>query len=454
MISQILGNLIFILLIVLANAFFVASEWAIVKVRASQIDLKIKKGHRRAEIAKHIVQHLDAYLSTTQLGITLTSLGLGWIGEPLLASMIRDPLIACGISNDQTVHAIAFVVSFGILTYLQIIIGELAPRYLAIQYPEGTSLLVAYPLQLFNRVFRPFIWMLTRSSNFLISAMGISPPGQSMELVHSAEELEYLVTEGAKSGALNKTEQEMISSIFEFSTTTAREIMVPRTDVTAIDVELPRDRVIQIVTEEGYSRLPVYKDSLDNIIGIIYTKDLISLLQHRDLIVLQDIIRPAYFIPESMKISLLMKDLQDRKMHMAVAVDEFGGTQGIVTMEDILEEIVGEIHDEYDEVRKDIEQTTEGAAIINPRISIPDFNEKFAEKFGVTIPENPDYETISGFLSKLTGHIPEISEEIRFEKLLFTVTRKTQRRIRQVRVRCLPDGQTAPNRTADSGNAG
>jgi CBS domain containing-hemolysin-like protein len=430
MLSQIVGNLIFILLLVFANGFFVAAEFAIVKVRLTQIELKIQKGHHRAILAKHIVDHLDAYLSATQLGITLSTLGLGWVGEPLLADMLIQPLGVIGVMDINTIHAVSFVISFGILTFLQIILGELMPRYLAIQYPEAMSMLVSVPLQLFYKIFKPFIWVLTGTANFLLRAIGITP-SKVGEIVHSPEELELIVAQGVKSGGLNKTEQELISSIFEFSTTTAKEIMIPRTDVVAIKFDTPRDRLIQIVTEEGYSRMPVYKDSIDNIIGLIYTKDLISLLEHRDLIVLQDIIRPAYFVPDAIKISKLMKELQDRKMHMAIVVDEFGGTQGIVTMEDILEEIVGEIHDEYDEVLKDVEQSTDGSALVNARMNINDFNEKFEGE----IPEDPEYETLNGFLSKITGHIPEMNEDIRYNNLQFTVIKKSQRRIRQVKVK-------------------
>jgi len=435
MLSQIIGNIIFIFLLVFSNGFFVAAEFAIVKVRGTQIELKIQSGHRRARLAKHIVEHLDAYLSATQLGITLSTLGLGWVGEPLLADMLIAPLISMGIVSEQTIHAISFVISFAILTFLQITLGELGPRYLAIQHPEATSLLVSLPLQIFYRLFKPFIWILTGASNFMLKLVGINPV-KTGELVHSAEELELIVTEGARSGGLNKTEQELITSIFEFSNTTAKEIMVPRTDVVAINYDISRDKLIQIVTEEGYSRMPVYRDSIDNVVGLIYTKDLISLLEHRDLIVLQDIIRPSYFVPGAMKISKLMKDLQDRKMHMAVVVDEFGGTEGIVTMEDILEEIVGEIHDEYDEVLKDVEQSTDGSALVNAKMDIKDFNEKFQTE----VPDASEYETIGGFLAKHTGHIPEQNEEIRFENLHFTIVKKSQRRLRQVKIKKIVSG--------------
>jgi CBS domain containing-hemolysin-like protein len=289
----------------------------------------------------------------------------------------------------------------------------------------------------FYRIFRPFIWVLNRTSNFLLSWVGI-PPAQTGERLHSAEELELIVSEGARSGMLDKTEQELISSIFEFSTTTAREVMVPRTEVIAIDVSTPRDRLIRIVTDEGYSRMPVYKDSIDNIIGVIYTKDLISMLEHRDLIVLQDILRPPFFVPSSIRISQLMRDLQEQKIHMAVVVDEFGGTEGIITMEDILEEIVGEIHDEYDEVRKDVERSADGSAIVNGNITIDAFN----EQFGSDIPEDPEYDTLNGFLSKMTGSIPDLHEEVAYGNMVFTVEKRSHRRIRQVKVRKAPSAQS------------
>lgn len=432
MIAQEIGNIIIILLLVLANGFFVAAEFAIVKVRSSQIAEKIKRGHRGAVLAKNIVEHLDAYLSATQLGITLASLGLGWVGEPLLADMLRGPLAAVGIIGENAVHAISFGVSFGILTFLHIILGELAPKSLAIRHPVATTLLVSRPLQLFYRIFQPAIWLLNGSANFLLRLLGM-PPSSASELLHSPEELQILVTEGAKSGVFNKMEQELISSIFEFSNTIAKEIMVPRTDMVAVEITTPREKLIRIVSEEGYSRMPVYKETIDNIVGIIYTKDLINLLEHRDLIVLQDIIRPAYFVPNTIKISQLMRELQERKIHMAIVVDEFGGTEGIITMEDILEEIVGEIHDEYDEVLKDVEQSADGSALVNGRISISDFNQKFS----TDIPEDGEYETLSGFLHKITGHIPEPNEEIRYQNLQFTIMKKSQRRIRQVKVRKL-----------------
>jgi CBS domain containing-hemolysin-like protein len=246
----------------------------------------------------------------------------------------------------------------------------------------------------------------------------------------SEEELRQVLEASSISGAIDKTEHELIKSIFEFTDTTVKEIMVPRPDVVALDILMPRDVLVHKVIEEGYSRLPVYRGSIDNIIGLVYSKDLLSLLEHRDLIVLQDIIRPAYFVPESKQISQLLREFQQRKAHLAIVIDEFGGTEGIITMEDIVEEIVGEIHDEYDEVSKAIEPAKDGSIIVDARTSVPDFNEQFA----AAIPESSDYETLAGFLQKTTGRLPDVNEEIPFRTFTFKILSKTARRIRQVRV--------------------
>ncbi len=249
----------------------------------------------------------------------------------------------------------------------------------------------------------------------------------------SEEEVKQLLEEGERSGAIDTREHELIKSIFEFTDTTVKEIMVPRTDVVAVELSTPRDTLIQMLIDEGYSRIPVFKETIDHIVGIIYTKDLISMLEHRDLILLQDIIRPPYYVPESKKISDLMRELQAKRQHMAIVIDEFGGTEGIVTMEDIVEEIVGEIHDEYDEEHREFETTSDGSTIISAGMNVHDFN----ERFHVEIPDDVDYETVSGFLHKHTGRIPDLHEEIRCNNISFIVVKKNERRIRQLKVKTL-----------------
>lgn len=246
----------------------------------------------------------------------------------------------------------------------------------------------------------------------------------------SEEEFKQVLEASTISGTLDKTEHDLIKSILEFTDTTVKEIMVPRPDVVALDISMPRDVLVRKVIEEGYSRLPVYRDTVDHIIGVIYSKDLLSLLEHRDLIVLQDIVRPAYFVPESKKISQLLREFQLKKAHLAIVIDEFGGTEGIITMEDIIEEIVGEIHDEYDEVSRSIEQTRDGSVIVDAHLSIGDFNQQFKAQ----LPEAPEYETLAGFIQKELGRLPDVGETITYQTLTFAVQSKTARRIRLVRV--------------------
>jgi CBS domain containing-hemolysin-like protein len=246
----------------------------------------------------------------------------------------------------------------------------------------------------------------------------------------SEDELKQVIDAGSLSGAIDKTEHELIKSILQFSDITSKEIMVPRPDIVALDITMSRDILVRKVIEEGYSRLPVYKGTIDHIIGVIYSKDLLSLLEHRSLIILQDIIRPAYFVPESKKISQLLREFQQHKVHIGIVIDEYGGTEGIVTMEDIVEEIVGDIMDEYDEALKSIEQAGDGSVIVDAALSITEFNHQFRFK----LPEAPEYETLAGFLQTVTGRLPELNEEIKTTNFVFMILSKSARRIRQVRV--------------------
>jgi len=428
-VESILFEVISVILLILANAFFVAAEFAIVKVRSTQIQALAEKNNRRAKLALNVVSHVDEYLSATQLGITMTSLGLGWIGEPVTAKILEPVFSALSITNPNTIHAISLTVGFIIITALHIVIGEQAPKMIAIKFAKRTVLFVSIPLNIFYNILRPAIWLLNNSSNLLLRTLGIQPVAE-MERFHSEEELRLLISEGRKSGAIDQTEHQLIEKIFEFNDKQVKEIMVPRNHMIAININETRDKIFQIVIEEGFSRLPVYKDTIDNIIGIIYTKDLISAAEHRELITLQDIIRPAYFAASTKQIGNLLKELQKNKVHMAIVVDEYGGVEGLITIEDIIEEIVGEIQDEYDVEAQQVVSEKSGVYLVNPIISIEDFN----KKFNTTIPEDTDYQTLNGFLQKVTGHIPEVYERIDYKGMSFVVTKKAGNRILQVRV--------------------
>jgi len=249
----------------------------------------------------------------------------------------------------------------------------------------------------------------------------------------SEEELEQVIDAGTLSGAIDKTEHELIKSILQFSDITAKEIMVPRPDIVALDIDMPRDSIVHRVIEEGYSRLPVYRGTIDHIIGIVYSKDLLSLLEHRDLIILQDIIRPAFFVPESIKISKLLRQFQQNKVHLGIVIDEFGGTEGLITIEDIIEEIVGDILDEYDEAHRPMPAGRDGNTVVDAAITIAEFNRQFQAQ----IPETSDYETLAGYLQFITGRLPEPNEEIRAPHFVFHIVSKSARRIRQISVRAI-----------------
>ncbi|HRI86216.1 MAG TPA: hemolysin family protein [Ignavibacteria bacterium] len=431
--KTIIFDLFLLLFFVLLNALFVAAEFAIVKVRKTQLNTVDIKNSRKGKLAFKLITHLDEYLAATQFGITISSLGLGWIGEPVTARILEPVFSLLSIEDPKTIHTISLGVGFLIITFLHIILGELAPKSIAIRYPKQTTLFIALPLQIFYLFFKPAIYVLNGTANYILKLFGLNPATES-ERFHSEEEIRQLITEGTLSGKIDETESKIIQKVFDFNDKTANEVMIPRNIMFAIDVEEKREVIIQKVIEEGYSRIPVYKDSLDNIIGIIYSKDIISAAEHKELIVLQDIIRPAHFIPETKQIGEILKDFQRKHIHLGIVVNEHGGVEGLITLEDIIEEIVGEIEDEYDSTPDQIKSQKKGIYLVNPEITIEDFNEKFE----ANIPnDNEDYHTLSGFLQEVTGHVPEIYERIDYQGIVITVMKKSGNKLLQVKVQKL-----------------
>ena len=367
-------NVLLTILLVLLNAFFVAAEFAIVKVRASQIQLRGQSGSNVARVTEHIVNHLDVYLSATQLGITIASLGLGWIGESVVAEIFIAVFGLAHISlSPETIHKLALPPAFFTITALHIVLGELAPKSVAVQYSERTALFIALPLRAFYFVFKPLIWVLNGTANGLLQLIGIKPISQHE--LYSTEELRLILDQGKETGAIKSAEHELITNVFEFSERTVRQIMVPRTRIVALDIKTPGDRLIDFFIEEGFSRVPVYQGSIDNVIGVVHAKDFIALMRNPDLIILHDLLRPAYFVPETTRINKLLQEFQRKRIHMAIVVDEFGGTSGMVTFEDILEELVGEIQDEYDEEKPIVEKVGEHEYNVRAAAAITDANE-------------------------------------------------------------------------------
>ena len=431
-------DLFLLLLFVMLNALFVAAEFALVKVRKTQIQESELKTDKKARIAMKQITHLDSYLAATQFGITISSLGLGWIGEPVTSRILEPIYHLIGIEDPKTVQTISLTVGFIIITFLHIVLGELAPKSLAIRHPKATTLFVAIPLNVFYLIFRPFISLLNGMANRILMLFGIQPASEH-ERSHSEEEIRILIAEGTKSGEIDATEHALIEKIFDFNDKVAKDVMVPRNDMIAIDVDDSREKIIQKVIDEGFSRIPVYKNNLDNIVGVIYSKDIISAAEHREIIVLQDIIRPAYFIPETKHIGEILKDFQKKHIHLGIVVNEHGGVEGLVTLEDIIEEIVGEIEDEYD-VESDSESEKvktgkKGIYLVNPNITIEEFNKKFDTE--VPASDSDEYQTLSGFLQSVTGHVPDIFERIDYKSIVITVMKKSGNKLLQVKVQKL-----------------
>ena len=414
--------------LVALNGFFVAAEFAIVKVRASQIEIKAKSGSRVANVAKYITQHLDGYLAATQLGITLASLGLGWVGESVMHSIVHDLLINFNLP-DVYITSISTFIAFLFITVMHIVFGELAPKSVAIQRPVATTLFIAFPLQGFYWLFRPFIWVLNGFANVILKMFGISTVG-GHESVHSTEELYYLLDQGRESGALDTNEHELIRNVFDFNERVVKNIMVPRTKISGIELSTPKHEVVETIIAEGYSRMPVYDDIIDKIIGIVHAKDILPLLAGEKDWALSDIIRKPYFVPETKKINDLLSELQQKRIQIAIVIDEFGGTAGMVTLEDIVEEIVGEIQDEYDEEKPTVEKISETEFIINAYATVYDVNEHLPHD----LPEDEDFDTVGGLVSHAFGKIPEVGDSEECYGYLFTILKKTEQNIETIKL--------------------
>ena len=429
------------LLLVVLNGFFVAAEFAIVKVRYSQVEIKAKTGNQSAKIAKHILQNLDGYLSATQLGITLASLGLGWIGESVVTKVILGALSLFDIAiSPELAHQIALPVAFGTITILHIVFGELAPKSIAIQRPVTTTFALAIPLNIFYYIFRPFIWVLNGLANIILKKMGVSAiHGHE---VHTSEELQLLLDQGKESGALDSSEHELIKNVFDFNDRTVKKIMVPRTAILAINIDSPYAEFVSAVINEGYTRMPVYKGNIDEIIGFIHVKDLLMKELKDQTVSLSDMIRPVYFIPESKKIADLLSEMRKKKNpHIAIVLDEFGGTAGLVTMEDIIEELVGEIQDEHDEEKPKVISISENEFIIDAHSAISDVNEFIP----FPLPEHDEYDSVAGLMNVIFDKIPEIGEEIEFEGYHFTIIQKRKNNIESVKMILLPKANQVEN---------
>jgi CBS domain containing-hemolysin-like protein len=420
-------DLVLIFSLVLLNGFFVAAEFAMVKVRGSRIDTLVQEGHKRAKVASHLMDHLDAYLSACRLGITLASLGLGWIGAPAIARML-EPLFTLMNMSDKLGYPLSFVIGFLFISVLHIVLGELAPKSVAISKADIVTMLAATPLIFFRKMLSPFSWFVNGIAGVLLKPFGIDT-SEASSSAHTEEEIRILVKESHKNGLIDKTELTLMDNIFEFAETNAREIMIPRTDMSCLYGNLSFEANKSIALREMHTRYPVCDKDKDNIIGFVHIKDLLK-VSDSSILDIREVMRPMTTVPESMPISALLKLLQKRKSQIAILIDEYGGTSGMVTLEDIMEEIVGEIQDEFDEERPDVEKRDDTTYSINGMMLIEEVN----NFFGLDI-STDDYDTIGGWIYSQIENPPMKSQYVQSEQgFRFTIEETDHMRISRITV--------------------
>ncbi len=429
------ADIILTLFLVLLNGFFVAAEFAIVKVRSSQIEVQVNRNKSLANAAKNIVNNLDAYLAATQLGITLASLGLGWVGEDVMSEIILKLFISLDLQlSESAAHNIALPVAFATITILHIVFGELAPKSLAIRYPASTTFTIAWPLRVFYFIFRPFIWLLNGFANLILKIFGIKPIHGAE--IHSEEELKMIITESQEGGAIEQTERELIQNVFDFDDRRVWDIQTLRKNITAIPNNMSLKEAIDFAIKEGYSRYPVFHETIDEIRGIIYTKDLMKTIVSPDPQTdITALIRKPYFVTENKKIKDLLKELQLKRLQMAIVTNEIGEVSGIVTMEDILEELVGEIQDEYDNEKPYVEKTGRDTYLVSAHYKLSDINKYLPYRFE----ENEHYETLAGYIADI--HPEELKEQdrIKTDKYYMTILKMYRNSAELVELRVLDE---------------
>lgn len=420
-------KLVAVVLLVAANGFFVAAEFALVGVRASRIETLAASGSRAAKRVMGLLQNLNAYLSGCQLGITLASLALGWIGEPAIARLLEAPL--SGLS-DTFRHGIAFAIGFSIITSLHIVLGEQAPKLMGLAAAEKTALAVALPLQLFYRVFSLPIRALDWASVRTVQLLGVKAIDEHAS-TYTEEELRKLVDKSRESGLLRAEERRLIHRVFEFSDTLVREAMVPRTEMAAIPDTCSLEQITKAFEQHRYSRLPVYRESFDDVCGFIHSKDVMPYLLHPEKFKLKDVLQPPLYVVNTARLEHVLRQLQKAKMHFGFVVDEHGGLEGIITLEDLLEEIVGEISDEHDEeVNEQITEVDKGTYVLAGGLAVRDLNRRLK----LSVPESEAYTTVGGFLMTEAGHVLKPGEVVRHNGLVFEVERVEKRRVMRVKL--------------------
>ncbi len=440
--GSILLKFLSVIALVAANGFFVAAEFALVGLRTSRIETMAAAGNRAARRLMGLLKNLNAYLSACQLGITLASLALGWIGEPAVARLLEAPLAGL---PDSVRHGIAFAIAFSIITTLHIVLGEQAPKLMGLAVAEKVALATALPLQLFYKVFSLPIRALDWASVRIVQLLGIKAIAEHAS-TYTEEELRRLIDISREKGHLRAEERRLIHRVFEFSDTLVREAMVPRTEMAALPYTNDLEQISRAFEQHRYSRLPVYKETLDDVCGFVHSKDVMPCLLHPEKFKIDDVLQPPLYVVNTARLEDVLRQLQKAKMHFGFVIDEHGGLEGIITLEDLLEEIVGEISDEHDEeVNEQITAIDEYNYLLDGGLAVRDLNRRLK----LSVPESEAYTTIGGFLMTEAGHVLKPGEVVQHDGLVFKVERVEKRRVRRVKLEIT---QTDAEEVADESN--
>ncbi len=431
--TDIFFNIFIIVFLLFVNGFFVAAEFALVGVRKTRIQQLCNEGSFDAKLALNAVKNIDSYIAAVQLGITIASLGLGWVGEETIAVLI-SPLFNLLPNNFGSIatHTVSASIAFALITIFHVVIGELMPKSIALQYPEATTLFVAKPMFVITKIFSPFIFLLNGLGNFLLKICRIEP-ANNRSTVHTTEELDMLIDASCKGGAIKEQEAEMLHNMFKFSDLMAKQVMIPRTDMMCIQNDISYEELTRFTLENQYTRYPVYEENIDKILGFIHVKDLYSLSMSKENFSIEKLIRPLMLVPETMTLDNLIIEFKKSHGQMAVVIDEFGGTAGLITLEDVLEEIIGEVQDEFDEEEEaDIKEIAENTYLANAMMRIDELVEFF--DLNEAEFEEDDVETIAGLVVKLLGRIADVSDTVSFNGLTFTVVEVDGARVTKLQV--------------------
>ena len=427
-IVPILLNTFLVFFLIAMNGFFVAAEFCCVKMRPSRLETLIQEGNTRAKYAKKLIDELDEALSVTQLGITLASLGLGWVGEPFVAKLIAPAIHALGI-GETLGHTISFALAFSLITSMHIILGELTPKSMAIAAAEKILLNIALPMLVFWKVMYPFVWLLNKTASFVSHHLGLSI--SEGEVAHNPEEIRLLMKESRKQGLVDDTEVDFVDNVFDFTERNVREIMVPRLDMVCLYLNKSYEENLATILEEEMTRYPICDEDKDHIIGFLHIKDLTKvLIQGKRKPSLKKLARKVFFVPESMDVSVLLETMQKNRSQLAIVVDEYGGTAGMVTIEDIIEEIVGEIQDEFDEERPDSEKRDDNLYSIDAKMLLEELEDEFEIKI-----EDENVDTVGGWLNDKLGGEPKVGQSASCEGNIFYVEEVEGLRITRILIR-------------------